>query len=374
VGLSQFASGSNGSDGALVFAQPAASETILFDPASYNPPKDSDGDGVYHFTQIHIPSNVTLRLKADMMNWRPVVFLVQGDVVIEGKIDLSGEDGQISSGSQSIPGPGGFPGAFTGGSRVGPSPNPGGIYGQPLVGGYGGNVRLEYPKCGTAGTRAGNGWGGAGGGAILIASNTLILLDGSILSLGGRGAGHTTMPVTSPGAGGVIRLLAPQFLGTGSLNVSGRSGYCSASFNMDASPSGLVRIETISNDWAGTYPVSNSYFATLIPEPLEVFIAPQPTVRLISANGEAVVNPTEGSFILPDVVLNSPIGQNVIFTVRANNMPVDRSVRMILINESLPPKQYFSSPLEGTFSSSTAEIEAPLEHGYTRGYLHVWYE
>jgi hypothetical protein len=46
-----FDSGSNGSDGALNLTTPG---TVIFDPSTFAPPLDQDGDNVFHFTTITI--------------------------------------------------------------------------------------------------------------------------------------------------------------------------------------------------------------------------------------------------------------------------------------------------------------------------------
>jgi hypothetical protein len=48
-GTRTFDSGSTGADGALTFAVPAGS-TVTFDPTTFDPPLDPDGDNVFHFT------------------------------------------------------------------------------------------------------------------------------------------------------------------------------------------------------------------------------------------------------------------------------------------------------------------------------------
>ena len=99
-------SGSNGSDGALVFS---GSGDIVFDPRSYDPPLDPDGDGVYHFTTITIPSDVRVILRASVLGDRPIVWLAQGLVDIDGVLDLSADP------TTNDPGPGGARASGAGG-------------------------------------------------------------------------------------------------------------------------------------------------------------------------------------------------------------------------------------------------------------------
>jgi hypothetical protein len=105
-------------DGALDFPGAPPGTVIDFDPATLNPPRDVDGDGVYHFTTIDIPANVTLRFRANKAGAAPIHWLATGAVVIAGVLDLNGENGHGHSPSvprlMSIPGPGGFAGGFGG--------------------------------------------------------------------------------------------------------------------------------------------------------------------------------------------------------------------------------------------------------------------
>lgn len=104
-----FDSGSDGSDGALNLS---AAGTIVFDPEELG--LDADGDGIYHFTTINIASGVTVRLGADIMGSKPVVWLATGDVQIDGTLDLNGEDGHYYSEPHisAIAGAGGFNGGI----------------------------------------------------------------------------------------------------------------------------------------------------------------------------------------------------------------------------------------------------------------------
>ena len=62
-----FDSTSDGSDGALDFSTVPPGTTIVFDPTSFTPPLDTDGDNIFHFTTITIPSEVTIRLPANAL-------------------------------------------------------------------------------------------------------------------------------------------------------------------------------------------------------------------------------------------------------------------------------------------------------------------
>src|SRR5690606_19030632 len=69
-------SGSDGSDGALVFEADAG--VVEFNPQALG--LDEDGDGVFHFTTITVPAGTTIRLGAGILGeGRPVVWLATGD-------------------------------------------------------------------------------------------------------------------------------------------------------------------------------------------------------------------------------------------------------------------------------------------------------
>ena len=179
-----FDSGSTGALGDVVITN----NTSLLLPA----------DGVLHYKSFTLKDGASVGFIKNAHN-TPVYLLSQGDVVIEGKIYVSGggSGGQFGPG---LGGPGGFDGGRRGagtmppgdgqgpgGGRAGPesgptqlasagsgvflqpwsagSTNAGAVYGNaaliPLIGGSGGGGTPGYG-------------GGGGGGAILIASNTKI--------------------------------------------------------------------------------------------------------------------------------------------------------------------------------------------------------
>src|ERR1700683_1850397 len=100
-----FSSGSTGADGVLTF--PANAGLVYFNPANYAPRTNN----TYNFTTITIPSGTTARLSGYFISG-PIYWLAQGNVVINGTLDLSGGGGH-SNGSPtyrvpSEPGAGGY--------------------------------------------------------------------------------------------------------------------------------------------------------------------------------------------------------------------------------------------------------------------------
>lgn len=208
---------------------------------------------VFRYTSVNIPAGVTVRFINRPDGNPPVVWLVSGDALIDGVVDLSGEIGQDSN-RQSKPGPGGFrggaasraPGGAFGSSGFGigggdrnsthggssgyatggsfatrPDARSGQTYGGaaliPIIGGSGGG--------GAAGNNSRSG-GGAGGGAMLLAASKKIVLNGSLISRGGDNLGdNDDRDVGAAGAGGGWRLVADQISGRGSIDVRGGDAY-----------------------------------------------------------------------------------------------------------------------------------------------------
>jgi len=259
-----FDSRSDGSDGALDLSSVTPGTTVLFDPATFSPPLDPDGDNVFHFTTITVPTNVTVRLSAPDLNWSPVYWLATGAVRIDGRLNLNGESGHPANAlpeqrQPSIPGPGGFPGGIGGDNissgTVGYGPGAG-VYsggGASHAGSFGnstyGNVYLLPLAGGSGGAGSAPGQnqvgpgGGAGGGAILIASSVSITVDGQITANGGpSGASNSS----ATGSGGAIRLLAPVIEGSGSLATVGR---LNTSLRIGHGPEAVGQADSSRNWW-----------------------------------------------------------------------------------------------------------------------------
>ena len=148
----QVNAGSNGSDGAF---NPTVNTVLNM---------ASHPNGIYQYTSINTPANVTVTFTPNVNN-TPVIWLVQGNVAINGSVDVSGQTsaGGVAAGRG---GPGGSLGGYGGAtatsgqgpggggasrngsygtSGYGSSGPPGSIYGNnfliPLLGGSGGGGR-----------------------------------------------------------------------------------------------------------------------------------------------------------------------------------------------------------------------------------------
>ena len=226
VAFAQVNSGSDGSDGVF-----HPTNNVIIDMGDHP-------SGIYQYQSVTIPTGVTVSFTPNANN-TPVVWLVQGDCVIDGAVNLGGQGlGQgVSTGGS------GGPGGYAGGSCInnvgqpglGPGAGPAGcgashatpgncsdsnsVYGTPfllpLLGGSGG---------GGARISDGSRWscgGGGGGGALLIATAGDAILNGSINANGGNGGRGNPGSYAGGGSGGSVRIVSTRFMGTGSIYATG---------------------------------------------------------------------------------------------------------------------------------------------------------
>lgn len=391
----EFDSGSDGSDGALDFTGVAPGTTILFDPTSFDPPLDPDGDNVYHFTTVTIPAGVTVKLRADVIDVgvAPVVWLSTGAMIVHGDIDANGEDGQSAAGASlprpSVAGAGGY-GAGIGGrvdfaAEAGSGPGGGGagevsgttsrwrggVAGHRVPGGsthggsaYGNDFLLPLlgGSGGGGGAYAGStggGGGGAGGGALLLASSVRVQIEGTVSANGGVGGDGECGGGGwgGGGSGGAIRILAPSVSGNGIVRTLGGRGGCGV--NLFGS-NGRVRVESFTNDFTGVIgPLVGVSSPGLVFQP-----ASAATVRVVSIAGIDVPAQPTGSFETADVTVDDVTTADI--NIEANNIPLGTVVRLTLFSENGPTVNVDSTPLAGTVETSTATASASLPHGFSR--------
>lgn len=183
-------------------------------------------NGVFHFTTIHIRSNITVRFTANASN-TPVFLAATGNISIEGTIDISGRDYFYGT-----PGPGGGAGGTNGfGYQAGENgQGPGAGYGGPLstncgyalscLGCNGGGAGHATPGAIATCDRGGN--CPAMGGPSVPRAILLPGVSGGGGSGGGGGNGIYTweVPVAGGqggGGGGALQLATP-----GHLSITGR--------------------------------------------------------------------------------------------------------------------------------------------------------
>jgi hypothetical protein len=206
------------------------------------PSTDFNGMRVFVFHTLKISGTLTAVRSSP---WDPglpaLVILVDGDVVIDGVLDVSadyarpGPAGAIDGtcvggtaiGSSTVSGGGGGGGRVSNGG-IGGAPGDGGSAGtagqafsgdalEPLLGGCsGGGVAEGGPEA----------IGGAGGGAVQIVSRTQIslLTTGGIDASGGGGTAGQNSGGGGGGSGGSVLLEAPQIIMDGTVAVSTKGG------------------------------------------------------------------------------------------------------------------------------------------------------
>lgn len=291
---------------------------------------------IFRFTDVNIDEGATVRF-TNHPSRAPVIWLVEGDVTINGILNVSGQNGEglddVGPGGPgnefTEPGPGGFRGgrgAVAGSTDGSPGLGLGGggiyqgyaggsfadghvIYGNsgcfPLIGGSGGcGARHHYSPTS----------GGAGGGALLIAATGTISIgaNGKILADGGSGYVNA-----SGGSGGMIRLVADTLSGSGRVQAAGGGGNSKGHI-------GRIRIEVNTNNFSG--PVFPLVYPDFVPSPLRLFrdaATPRLTPRLLG--GRPIPEDPKASLGgLADVYILKP--EKVILEVEAENVPPNMDV------------------------------------------------
>lgn len=251
--------GADGSDGVFAPSESVVIDLSLAPTASWDSP--SSGYGVYDpdkwavvfkYTSVDIPAGVTVSfLNHDSR--APVVWLVGGDVTIDGALTLNGNDYVATAAAYAEPGPGGYAGGL--GYQNTTSPSSGG---QGMAGGSQGAVGGSHATAGQNNTYplygnprvlplvGGSGGGGdvnaviggaAGGGALLLAVGGELSVNGYITAKGGLGinSGCCAYYSAGSGSGGAIRLIAEKVTGSGYIHAVGGT--------VNAGGAGRIRIE-----------------------------------------------------------------------------------------------------------------------------------
>lgn len=375
----QVSTGSDGSDGALIVT------------TSTNIDMTSRPSGIYQYTSVYITNFATVSFTPNANN-TPVVWLVQGDAIISGTVNLSATNNFGAAGGAG--GPGGYRGG-SGISPVGQGPGggsalvhsnssivragnasygtlgsltnscfnssngtPGSVYGNnyliPLLGGSGGGGISN--SCGGIG-------GSGGGGAILIAAAGQIQLNGAINCRGGFA--NSSLSCASivywggVGSGGAVRLVASTITGSGTINTaSGES--CTGAIGGQ----GRVRFDTYQNNFTGT--VTNGVFSqgsqfVLIPASgagAQLYIA--------SVAGLPVSSTPSGVVITPDVFISALQTNPVPVLVQCASLPLNTPITVTVTPLSGTPVSVTVSNLTGSVASSTATalIRMPRGGGY----------
>ena len=265
---------------------------------------------VFKYTSVNIPAGA----KVTFINHKsraPVVWLVAGNVQIDGTVSVAGNIRSLSAISRLAPveaGPGGFRGGTEGplgagwGYGIGSSYDNcyhgayASVYGNPqiipLIGGSGGLGVIGDAGC--------SGIGGSGGGAILIAAGGNVSVSGIIDANGG-----------GTGSGGAVRIIASLASGAGQIQ---------------ALPDGRIRIETPA--LAPTLRTSPETIAVAPPNNPIIWPADDaPTVRVLTVDGQATPDdPTALVVSTSDVAVQNNGTVQVILETK--NFPIQGVVQV----------------------------------------------
>ncbi|MCC6142499.1 MAG: hypothetical protein IT368_01710, partial [Candidatus Hydrogenedentes bacterium] len=338
---------------------------------------------VFRYTSVNIPTGTTVTF-TNHPSGAPVMWLVSGDVVIDGTVSLDGQAGHpMANRYFAEPGPGGFRGGLSRTSTniadetTGFGPGGGGIHldpGQTLLGSYGtvgtyglgrtyGNTEI-LPLIGGSGgagtTNVGYTGGGAGGGAIFIASISQVSIMGSIHANGGdAGKSH------AGGSGGAIKIVADAITGSGTLNATG--GY-SASSAIDFSNGGFGRIYLAANSNLITTAGTPAYAAGVPSDPIVLFpstLSPKAyAIKLDEVDVPA--DPRGEGPVNADLGLEN-IGPRTLTIGTEYINPEGGTVAVRVIPHAGPAlPEIFAVPVAGgTFAFSTWTATVDLPAGYT---------
>ncbi len=389
--------GADGSDGALVITEDTEIDlsqavngdgtTVKWDTNNaanagkgiYDPMKWAV---VFKYSSVNVATGTTVTFK-NHASRAPVVWLVSGDVTIDGTVSLNGAH-WVESPTTAQPGPGGFRGGFgtfstgvTAGAGFGPGGGArdnnegfGGSYGTqgsggplgygnqslvPLIGGSGGGSDPERTRS-----------GGAGGGAILIACTSQVTINGAIQSNGGDGF-HSFSGTdwnSAGGSGGGIRVVADTLAGTGALNaLAGNGGHRAGGL-------GRIRIER----------TANSNTIAIVPDPSIVNLAAAataliwppstaPEVKIVSIGGEATPSDPLASFGTngADVVL--PETSTVQVVIETTNVEDVSQVQVRLTPRFNASFTTVDATMDSVISTTPLKLrwlaDVPVSNGYS---------
>jgi len=374
--LAQVNSGSNGSDGALDYSGSGSPTNIVIDMHDHP-------NGVYQYTYVNISSNWRFSFIPNANN-TPVTWLVQSNVVINGVVDVSGQNanallvgiggpgGGAGGAGGSIPTSGqgigaGSAGGVGGGASFGSlgtggvnvlgtnySGSAGQIYGNqflvPLIGGSGGGGGRgipdgNWPSCS----------GGGGGGAILIAAPSMVL-NGQIRSMGGSsGNSYPGNICGGGGSGGGIRLVTGILSGTGVIQVSGGSSNAGSSGG-----TGRVRLDVIQSSFAGQIYGSFSQGSQFIIIPTSGQL---PQLTVTSVGGVPVSASPSGQISTPDAVLSAQQNNPIPVVVSCANLPLNTQITVSVKPANGAAVSATGYNTTGTLASSTATISINIPRG-----------
>ena len=314
-------------------------------------------DGVLDYTSVTVEQGGVLKFARNTRN-TGVFLLSEGPIIVDGLIDVSGQDGTPTT--RGLAGNGGFDGGLPGIGDLPPGPGLG--PGGPSAGSMAAHStnsqrptdaitygnKLAVDEVGGSGAGGGAG-GGGGGGYILLCSDEEIIINGNIDASGGSG-----------GSGGSIRCVAPTITGAGgSVNVNGGSRRIGPSSY--SAGRGFIRYDAL--DRAGMSVPSYgtvSYGTFMVGR-----VLPRPSLNIIE------VADADPSTVDP-IVLPTDSDEERTVVVRAENFGTIVPVQIVvtpLHSPSLPPVDLEIDNTGGGATDAEADVVIP---GNTEVRVQVW--
>jgi hypothetical protein len=319
-----FNGGSTGADGALDLSTCSTSSCLVQVPES----------GVFNYTTVNIPQGKLLLFKSNLRN-TPVIMLAQGAVTISGTISVANSyNGNNENFSVTGPGPGGFAGGASGLPGFGPG---GGQNASAPHGKWIGPLSL-VPIIGGSGAFSD---GGAGGGAIVIASSASITL--SITSTIDAGEGNCPF-CNYRGSGGAIRLVSNSITVSGQLRASNSSNPPSK---------GVIRLEAPAGALSFTGFADPTPILSTTINPAIIADNNTPSLTITSIAGFAVPSYTTARPDIVDLLLPTQLSDPLSVIVHGHNIPVGTQVNMNVTGSAVTVDPV---TLSGTLDSSAATL------------------
>lgn len=356
---------SDGSDGAFNPATNVEIDLGLATTALWNAP--GSGNGVYDaekwavvfkYSSVNIPAGVKVTFK-NHPTYAPVVWLVQGNVTIDGELNLDGKAGTSDAVLGLVPtepGPGGFRGGARGPAGNGYGYGPGasgvsnngfgntasyvGVYGNPqiipLIGGSGSAVKN------------GNHTGCGGGGVIGIFSAGTVTINGVATAQGG------TVPATSSsaGAGGAIKIVASTIAGAGQIQCI-NSGFGNA---------GRIRLET--NSLAASIRTFPDSIGVPPANPPVIWPAANaPIAKVVSVDTvNAPLDPRAPLVASADVAIQN--SNQVAILIETQNFPIEGVVQLNITPKFGNRTTLNATRQSGDITSAIWRVQTTLPQGF----------
>jgi hypothetical protein len=375
--LAQLNVPSDGSDGALNLTTNTVIDLSQAVPGVWtNNNSANAGQGVYDptqwavvfkYTSVNIPgtldtNGIVIGYNVTFLNHpthAPVIWLVQGNVTINGILNLNGQPGptgvpQIYTPAE--PGPGGFRGGAISPAGEGAGYGPGadgstglyslgtysGAYGNPqilpLIGGSGSGSINQIP--GPAGS--------AGGGAILIVASGTVTINGMITA-NGAGVNYVTGS-HSDSSGGAVRIVANQILGSGTIDAS-------------LPEPGRTRMEA--NKLSPTLNIFPN--ADAVPPGTTTVIFPPanaPLVHIVSVDTQtAPLDPVAAVVSSADIGIQNNNSVNII--LQTQNLPIQGVVTLHITPKYAAPGTFLNATyVSGDINQATWQVTTTLPQGF----------